>query len=346
MVKTIKKHTLTIIIFLIILNIAIFFRLNLPEKEVVGSDFDAIYTETQKMLKGESIYSRILTGSLTDQFAGGYGKYPVLFPSVYYGMAVFSGFGKIDVGLLFKWLQIVILFSDFITSFIIFKVLNKSTGSIVAFVGVIFWLFNRWASNGYFGGAFDPIAFMFLAISTYNFKKLPVISAIFLAISILVKHFGLFVLPLYTIIWFREYGIGRAIKYASIVVAPLFIISIPSLVRDYKGFFYSIMFNFTRKQDEDFFLPFMDQISYQAYQQKNLSIRFLTLMINRVYFLGSYFLILLVPFYKKISAYQVILLVFAWFFLFHSKAFAQYNIWLVGAIILSFAETFKEIKNV
>ena len=331
-----NRFFINFFIFVFIFSVFTWFRFNLPAKDVVGTDFDAIYLESKKLMVGEHIYSRILTGSITDQFAGGYGKYPVLFPSVYYFMILFSNFGKISSKVLLENFQFLIYILDMLTSIVIFKLLSHKSNISVGYLGVCFWLFNRWNTNGYYGVVFDSVSFLFLLTSAYFFERKNYLSAVFLSLSLLLKHFGLFVLPIYTLIWLKENGFKKSLIYSCISFLPLVLFSIPSLLIDSKGFFYSIMFNFTRNPDEDFFLPKFGQIAYQAYQQDSLFVRFLMLMINRIYFFGSYFLMLFVSYINNIKILNALLLVFFWFFLFNSKAFAQYNIWMVGSIIANF----------
>jgi len=236
-----NKFLLNFLIFIFIFSIFTWFRFNLPAKDVVGTDFDAIYLESKKLMAGEHIYSRILTGSITDQLAGGYGKYPVLFPSVYYFMILFSNFGKISADVLLQNFQFLIYIVDILTAIVIFKLLSNKSSTSVGYLGVCFWLFNRWNTNGYYGVVFDSVSFLFLLISAYFFGRKNSVSAIFLALSLLIKHFGLFILPIYSLMWLKENGFKKSLIYSSISFLPLLLFSIPSLLIDSKGFFYSII---------------------------------------------------------------------------------------------------------
>ena len=228
------------LILLIIICCFFIFRLNILDATGMGSDFDYIQEESVKLSRGESIYSRILKGSLTHEEDSG-GKLPVLLPSVYYFTIVFTNFGKISLQQSYDNFQYFILIADVISSLFIFTYLKKQRGLFLGFFGLIFFLFNRWSTNAFFGGYFDPVALMFLIISLYFLGKRNYTSAIFLSLSILFKHFGLFVLPVYLIFWLNKNGVKTTVKYMLTVLVPVIITIIPSALVDFKGFFYSIM---------------------------------------------------------------------------------------------------------
>jgi len=342
--KKIRIFQVGLVLF--ILMFFVWFRFNIQDATGKGSDFDYIRQESLKLSRGEHIYSRILTGSLTHEEASG-GKLPVLLPSVYYFIGFFTNYGKISLEKSYDNFQYLILVSDAISALFIYKYLRRKKGLIVAVLGLLFFLFNRWSTNAFFGGYFDPVALMFLIVSIYYFGKRNVLSAILLSCSILFKHFGIFVLPVYFIFWLNRNGLKTSIKNVLMVVVPVILISIPVALMDFKGFFYSIMFNFTRKSDDNFFLPLMDKVSTIAYQEGVLKNRFLVLSINRLYFLISYIPILLAGFYSKFTFKQCIFLVFFWFFLFNSKAFPQYYVWFIGTGLLALGDfTNMSIKNI
>jgi len=313
------------------------FRANILDATGYGADFDYIRQESMKLSRGESIYSRILKGSLTHEEASG-GKLPVLLPSVYYFMQIFTNNGKISLEQSYDNFQYLILVADIISALFIYTYLKKRKGVFIGMLGLFFFLFNRWSTNAFFGAYFDPVALMFLIVSLYYLGKKNIVSALLLSISILFKHFGLFVLPIYLIFWLNKYGWRNALKFILVVIVPIVISIIPSILVDFKGFFYSIMFNFTRKPDDNFFLPFMDNISHLAYQEEILKNRFIVLMINRLYFLLSYLPLLWVTYKNKFSIKQIAFLVFFWFFLFNSKAFPQYYVWFIGTGLLALGD--------
>ena len=241
MIKKVEKLILFIIFILFFV-----FRVNIQDATGVGSDFDFIRKESIKLSKGEPIYSRILSGSLTHEEASG-GKLPVLLPSVYYFMMLFTGFGKVGLVQSYNNFQFLILVCDVISSLYIYSYLKKRQGVFVGFFGLFFYLFNRWSTNAFFGGYFDPVALMFLLISLYYLGKRNIVSAIFLSCSILFKHFGMFVFPVYFIYWFKKYGIRKSFIYALYVILPIVLTILPSgalsqLVKPICGFVLSARF--------------------------------------------------------------------------------------------------------
>ncbi|MDA1338188.1 MAG: hypothetical protein O2871_02395 [bacterium] len=338
---SINYEKLLLVLFLIGIFI---FRTNILDATGYGADFDYIRNESIKLSRGEPIYLRILKGSLTHEEASG-GKLPVLFPSVYYFMMVFTDFGKISVEQSYDNFQYLILVADIFSALIIYTYLKEKQGRLTGFFGLIFFLFNRWSTNAFFGGYFDPVALVFLIASIYYLGKKNILSAILLSCSILFKHFGLFVLPVFAIYWFKHYGIKNMLKYILFVVVPIIITIIPSIFVDFKGFFYSIMFNFTRKPDDNYFLPFMDNVSQITYQEGVLKNRFVILMINRLYFIFSYLPILYLTYKDKFSIKLLVFLVFFWFFLFNSKAFPQYYVWFIGTGLLALGDFNKSKSN-
>jgi len=319
----------------LILIVYVWFRLNLPDKSYYGSDFQNYYNESVKLLNGDSIYSRILTESITIQSEDPTAKYATAFPIVYIVIGLVSMVLKYSGTQMYMLLHNSILVVDFITGIVIFLYTKKRTNLIIAYFSIVFWLFNRWTSRAYVKTVIDPIPLMFLILSLYYFETKKKLSAGFLALSILLKHFGLFLLPFYFVAWYKKRNYKELIILLSLAILPLIVTSFPFVVKDYKGFIFSVGFNLTRQQDPDFHLPFLDQIYYQSYQVTSMASKLMTIMMGKLYFFGTYMLLLAAFIYSKRSLTRAVGLVFIWFFFFHSVYLAQYNIWMVGAILLN-----------
>jgi len=324
------------IVFLTLIFVLFYwFRLNLPEKNYFGSDFQNYYNESIKLMLGKSIYSRILKESITIQSSDPTQKYATAFPSVYVIIGSFAVYGQFTGKMLYLMLQKLILIVDLLSGLLIFSYTKKKSNIWVAYTALIFWLFNRWTSRAYVKIVMDPIPFFFLICSLYWFESKKKLSAGFLALSILFKHFGLFLIPFYTISWYKKGNFKEMLTYLSIVLMPLAITSFPFIIRDIKGFIFSVGFNLTRQQDPDFHLPFLDKIYYQSYQVTSMLSKLMIIMIGKLYFFGTYTLLLISHLFNRKSITGVVALVFIWFFYFHSVYLAQYNIWMVGMLLFN-----------
>jgi len=334
-----------IIPLILILVVYVWFRINLPEKQYFGSDFQNYYNESIKLYSGDPIYSRILSESITIQSSDPTEKYATAFPSVYIIVGAVAVYGQFTGKAIYLMLQNLILVIDFLAGLLIFFYVKRQSNIWVAYTALIFWLFNRWTSRAYVKIVMDPIPFFFLLCSLYWFESKKKLSAGFLALSILFKHFGLFLIPFYLISWYKKGNFKEMLTYLSIVVIPLAITSLPFVITDVKGFIFSVGFNLTRQQDPDFHMPFIDKIYYESYQVNSMFSKLMIIMIGKLYFFGTYTLLLISHLVSRKNLAGVVALVFIWFFYFHSVYLSHYNIWMVGMILFNLSVFYNFISK-
>jgi uncharacterized membrane protein len=206
---------------------------------------DTYYTwvEGKRILAGENPYARVLAGDMREN-----DKYATYFPLLYLLSAASQWAGLRDYGpWIFFWRQVFFLFT-LAVGFLIFHVLHQRRGPVVALLGFLLWLFNRWTLTSLMAAHPESLPIFFLLLSVLVFPKRPRTALLLFGVSLALKQIAIFAVPLYLIwVWHDSKGsLRRVLSAAAALAAVPLLLSLPFLLWNAEGYLKSICFSATR----------------------------------------------------------------------------------------------------
>ncbi|MDP2946554.1 MAG: hypothetical protein Q8N88_00425, partial [Nanoarchaeota archaeon] len=209
-------------------------------KVIQSADIRYTWEDSVNLARGEKIYNRILEGDLINNQ-----KYPDYWPFIYQLTAFFYQLGGNLVQYAFFTLLLNLVLES-ITTVVIFRQFLKVDKALEGLFFCFIFLINNY--NFFVNGTLqlDIIIVCLLIISLLNLKQKPILASLLYGLSLSIKQFGFFILPIY---FFYKTNLKNKIKIIIMIVLVPFITALPFIISQPKGFFTSMIFELIRKSD-------------------------------------------------------------------------------------------------
>jgi len=195
------------------------------------------------MRDGVNPYEKTLGGNLLEN-----NKYATQFPLYYYFISLVSlpSGTRFDPFVAnYRVIMQIFEYVAFIFLYLIFKQRNQKVFGILA---ASFFIFNRWTVLSISTLKQDMVAMTFLLAALYFFDKKIRSSYLLYGLSLGIKHLGIFVLPIFIMpIIYKKRTPKAFFIDISLLLAPIVLPAIYFLFDNFKAFYYSMLFSFTRK---------------------------------------------------------------------------------------------------
>ncbi len=202
------------------------------------------FLEGERLLQGQNLYERILGSDMRHN-----DKYATYLP-MFYQLAHWTqalGLDHFARWSLF-WREIFLIF-NIATGALLFYIPYKKGLTLLAVFSSLFWLFNRWTLTVTVSSDFDFIPMFFLILGLIFFPRRLWISGLLIGLSLSLKHFGIYLVPLLIIAAWQATNVKQALIYLFSIIAIPLLVSMPFLLLNWKPFILSIIFSATRNPD-------------------------------------------------------------------------------------------------
>lgn len=293
---------------------------------------------------GVNPYNKVLEGNMVWNK-----KYATLFPLYYYfllGIVTFSKGVFIDFYHNFGKVLYLFEFISFIFIYLQFARYGKKT---LGFAAGAFLVLNRWTIASVSGSKQDFIAIAILLASFYFFEKRPRSSYLLYGFSLGIKHLGIFFSPIYLLPLILKKRKAKDFWIDILVMSlPIIIPSLPFIFDNFRSFFLSIAFSFTRAPESDNGILYGYQNLLTLYNTQNYAnLSTFTLLLPRLPLVLFSLLNVYMLFTQKIGKFTYVLFAILIFISFNPVYFDQYLLWMTPFILYSGSDYFgKEDKRV
>jgi uncharacterized membrane protein len=298
-----------------------------PTVEDRNDDIYFTFLEGDRLLRGENPYSRVLEGDMRENE-----KYATYLPLFYYlsagaqllGMAEYPqwvAFWRLVFLLACSWIAIGIFLRAWATRIKVFAVAAS-----------LFWLFNRWTLHVSISADLDFLPLALLLIAWSLLGKRPRAALVVFGASIAIKHYGVFLAPLFLMPIWRNSTEPKARIWKDLLLlgaVPL-MVSLPFLFLDAEAFAKSILFSVSRNP-----MATGDVFSLDALLGWSG-------WAARIPMLGLLVLIYVAVWRGRLGAYASSLLVMATVTFFNSVFFTSYMVWVMPFLPLACLEAFPQ----
>jgi hypothetical protein len=213
----------------------------------------------------------------------------------------------------------------------------------LGFVAGAFLVLNRWTIASVSSSKQDLVAISILLSSFYFLKNKPRLSYFLFGLSLGIKHIGIFFSPIYLLPLilkkrkFKDFCID--ILFMSI---PLIVPSLPFIFDNFRSFFLSLSFSFTRAPESDTGVLYGYQKLLTLYNTENYAnLSTFTLLLPRlplvVFSLANIYML----FTQKIGKFSYVLFAIIIFISFNPVYFDQYLLWLIPFIFYTSVDYFE-----
>jgi hypothetical protein len=322
----------TAVVLVLLLGLGAAVHLSLPLVNNTGSDIYYSYVEGQRIAGGENPYTRILGGNMRENQ-----KYPTTFPLFFLIAALMQRLGLVDYQSWLAALRWMLLPLNLGAGALLFYMLYKRCGTVLAVLGALVWFLNRWNLQISRVANNEIIAIFCLLLALWLFERHRLAALLVLSLSLAFKHFDLFVVPLFLILIWQETAERRlrATLGAALIVASLpVLLSIPFLVwpgasftTNAAGLARSIFFSATRDAASHVNAPALD------------SLFGLSGFTARLPMFGLFLLVYVAFAQRRVRIYAACFLVMMLLVDFNSVLFLQYFCWMVPFALLAVAES-------
>ncbi|MBW6442059.1 hypothetical protein K0B04_04130 [Patescibacteria group bacterium] len=295
------------------------------------------YQAAEDISKGVNPYNKVLEGNMVWNR-----KYATLFPLYYYfllGIISFSKFVFIDFYHNYGKVLYLFQFVAFIFTYLQFR---KHDRKILGFAAGAFLVLNRWTIASVSSSKQDLIAIALIMASFYFMDKKIRLAYLLYGFSLGIKHLGIFFSPIYLLpLITKERKIKEFITDILIMSLPILIPSIPFMLDNFRSFFLSIMFSFTRTPESDTGVLYGYQKLLTLYNPKTYNnVSTFTLLLPRLPLVLFSILNIFMLFTRRIGKYAYVLFAIIIFISFNPVYFDQYLLWLTPFVFYSIVDYF------
>lgn len=239
-----RRLIVEVLTILIIIGLTIFVNnSNIRESDALLKE-DIYYEFHQSLttITGGNPYNKILEGNLLENK-----KYATLFPHYYYFLGTIITFSDYRfTPFIANYQHILQLFQILGVTFL-YLIFRRRNQKFLGILAITFFVFNRWSLNSIAILKQDIVAITLLLASLYSFDTDKNKSYILYALSLGIKHLGIFICPLYILPIILEKNKRLKIQHSLVFLATLLIPTFPFLLENLKSFCLSMLFSFTRK---------------------------------------------------------------------------------------------------
>ena len=296
-----------------------------PKTEDRNDDIYFTFLEGDRLLRGENPYARVLEGDMRENE-----KYATYLPLFYYLSAGVQLLGIVEYPQwLAFWRPVFLLASSWIAICIFWRAW-ATRHRVFAVAASLFWLFNRWTLHVSISADLDFLPLALLLTSWALLGRRPRAALVVLGTSIAIKHYGVFLAPLFLMSVWRTSTDPKARIWKDLLLlgsAPL-IASLPFLFLDADAFAKSILFSVTRNPMATGDLHSVDALlGWSGWAA-------------RIPMIGLLVLIYAAVWRGRLGAYASSLLVMATVTFFNSVFFTSYMVWVMPFVPLACLEAF------
>jgi uncharacterized membrane protein len=296
-----------------------------PKSEDRNDDIYFTFLEGDRLLRGENPYSRVLEGDMRENE-----KYATYLPLFYYLSAGVQRLGLVEYPQWVAFWRLVFLAASSWIAACIFLRAWATRLKLFAVAASLFWLFNRWTLHVSISADLDFLPLALLLTAWAMLGKRPRAALVVLGASIAIKHYGVFLAPLFLMHLWRNSTEPKARIWKDLLLlgaVPL-MVSLPFLFLDAEAFAKSILFSVSRNP-----MATGDVFSLDALLGWSG-------WAARVPMLGLLVLIYVAVWRGRLGAYASSLLVMATVTFFNSVFFTSYMVWVMPFLPLACLEAF------
>lgn len=278
-------------------------------------------------------------------------KVPGFFPVYFYLMAFFVYLADFSF---IKFIDILRIFTFFFYSSIgILIYLNlRRYGIIIAFISVIFFMFNRWTLFDVISLKQESYVLLLVLISYLILDKNKSVAFFIFGLATSIKHLTILILPIFYLYAYKDimhkdllFQSKKLIILSLIFLFPIIIPSVSYFLDDSDKFYNSIFFNVTREPESIFvsnYIVGLDK-TLVLYNQDNMNDLLLVLPRLPLVFLLILINVLLLR--GLIDKWSYAFLTYFSFVSFNPVLFGQYMVWFLLFLAFIFPKLFEKIKK-
>ena len=296
-----------------------------PKGEDRNDDIYFTFLEGDRLLRGENPYSRVLEGDMRENE-----KYATYLPLFYYLSAGVQRLGLVEYPQWVAFWRLVFLAASSWIAACIFLRAWATRLKLFAVAASLFWLFNRWTLHVSISADLDFLPLALLLTAWAMLGKRPRAALVVLGASIAIKHYGVFLAPLFLMHLWRNSTEPKARIWMDLLLlgaVPL-MVSLPFLFLDAEAFAKSILFSVSRNPMATGDVFSLDaRLGWSGWAA-------------RIPMLGLLVLIYVAVWRGRLGAYASSLLVMATVTFFNSVFFTSYMVWVMPFLPLACLEAF------
>src|SRR3990172_8896073 len=296
-----------------------------PKAEDRNDDIYFTFLEGDRLLRGENPYARVLEGDMRENE-----KYATYLPLFYYLSAGIQRLGLVEYAQWVAFWRLVFLISSSWLATTVFLEPWSTRLKAFAVAASLFWLFNRWTLHVSISADLDFLPLALLLTAWALLEKRPRAALVVLGTSIAIKHYGVFLAPLFLMSIWRTSTHPKARIWKDLLLlgsVPL-IASLPFLFLEAEGFVKSILFSLNRNPMATGDLYSVDALlGWSGWAA-------------RIPMFGLIVLIYVAVWRGRLGAYASSLLVLATVTFFNSVFFTSYMVWIMPFVPLACLEAF------
>jgi len=293
------------------------------------------YEAAKQLQKGENPYKRILESNMLEN-----DKYSTQLPLYFYFLSFVRDLAKDNFSGFIEIFRSILFWSHLAGGFFIYLIFRRINKPFVGYCAALFYCFNVWSLNSFFYLKQDMIAIALLILSFYFFKSKTWrwFSYVLFALSLGIKHIGIFVFPLYlTPLLFKEdsnkkFGINMALFFLTFIIPTL-----PLLIDNPRSLINSMLFSLTRS-------PLKSQVLFGysellvKYDPSYDTGTLIQQLLPRLPLLISSVLCTLLLFLRKIPPSSYLFISIMIFAVFNPVIFPQYITWIPPLALISLVD--------
>ena len=296
-----------------------------PKGEDLNDDIYFTFLEGDRLLSGVNPYARVLEGDMRENE-----KYATYLPLFYYLSAGIQRLGLVEYAQWVAFWRLVFLIASSWIATTVFLEAWSTRLKAFAVAASLFWLFNRWTLHVSISADLDFLPLALLLTAWALLEKRPRAALVVLGTSIAIKHYGVFLVPLFLMSIWRTSTDPKARIWKDLLLlgsVPL-IASLPFLVLDAEALVKSILFSLNRNPMATGDLYSVDALlGWSGWAA-------------RIPMFGLIVLIYVAVWRGRLGAYASSLLVLATVTFFNSVFFTSYMVWIMPFVPLACLEAF------
>jgi hypothetical protein len=327
-----STQSLALLLLVALLALGTVVQLALPPISDETKDIYFMYLEGQRITQGTNPYLRILGGNMREN-----DKYPTYLPLFYLVAALGQRLGLTDYQAWLAALRWVLLPINVGLGALLYWILYRRRGLALALACGLIWLLNRWNLRLWRLGYMDCAAILCLVLSLWLLHKRRMTALLLFSLSLALKHYGIFLVPLYLIDAWQENPERRwtATMTSGLVIASIPVMLLPpflfwpgqSPATNASGLAHSLLFSATRDASRDIDAPSLDAIFGFSGWQARLPVLVLAGLVYVAFAQGW------------LRMYMASCLVMGILIDFSPVLFMQYFSWLAPLVILAVADS-------
>ena len=301
------------------------------------------YNAAVEIGNGQNPYNKVLDGNMVWNK-----KYATLFPLYYYFLLVIVTFSKsVFIDFYHNFGKVLYLF-EFISFLFLYLQFARYNKKLLGFAAGAFLVLNRWTISSIAGSKQDFIAIAILLASFYFLEKKPRLAYLLYGFSLGIKHLGIFFSPIFLLPLILKKRKPKDFWIDILVMSlPIIIPSLPFIFDNFKSFFLSILFSFTRAPESDNGILYGYQKLLTLYNTQNYdNLSTLTLLLPRLPLVLFSLLNIFMLFTRRIGKFTYALFAIIIFISFNPVYFDQYLLWMTPLILYSGADYFGQEEKV